>query len=202
MRSKRSRLTLIGVLALALSVTAGLSVSAEAKKGGGLKAADVEKSVNLVVPDRVAGQPYGRLDTNLSIGKKFKKKTVGEISITFQTTGLVPNAADDLQFRLTAPNGRTADLVGNLVGQSIGKLTLTPDTTTRICNTLTPPCADPQATLNPPFAGIARDIGLADVFGQKMRGTWTFTAFDDSANGQTSILNSIKLRVEPARPVD
>lgn len=203
MKSKRSRLALMGVLVLALSVTVGLAsgsvADAKKKKKRGARVANVSNKTPRVIPDRPvgAGAVDGRLDTTLRVGKKFKGKAVGTLELTFQTTGDVANAANDIEIDITAPNGYR--LPGNwwdnsIGGQSIGPLTITPNSPVRTCNSATPPCSDPFSTLNRPFAGTVGDNTFMWFRGLPMRGNWIVTAKDDSS-GKTSILNSVALKL-------
>ncbi len=207
MARKRSRLALLGALTVVLTVTVGLVSGgvADAKKKKKKKSANVasvSRAVNAQIPDRgpgAAGQ-YGRLDTVLTVGKKFKGKTVGVLEFTFQTTGDAVNSGGDLQFDITAPNGYRlpGDWWDNSIGgQSIGPLTITPNSPLRTCNTATPPCASPFQTLNRPFAGTAGDNVFAWFRGLPMRGNWTVTALDTGV-GDTSILNSVALKITAA----
>jgi hypothetical protein len=206
-KSKRSGLALMGVLALALSVTVGLTAGsvADAKKKKKAKGntAVVSKALNAPIPDRsgVAPNLFGQLDTVLRIGKKWKGRVVAadSVKVTFQTTGSGPNAADDLDFYLIAPNGRKVALTGDIGDQNIGPLTLTPNSPVDLCDATAPPCPDPQANLNRPFAGTAGNNQLALFTGIGMRGNWIFRVQDTSAaGGTTSILNSVRLEVTAA----
>jgi hypothetical protein len=204
MKSKRSRLALVVFLALALSVTGGLvsgSVAAakkKRKKGGNI--ATVGKTLNTRIPDMSPGPPtqYGRLDTKLHFGKRFKGRKVSNLDVTFQTTGDSANAAADLDVKLSAPNGRTSWLEPDFglfaSGQSIGPLTLTRNSRVGLCNSPTPPCTAPFPTLNPPFAGTAGDSQLAIYKGVPMMGDWLFQVYD-LENPRTSVLNSVKLTI-------
>jgi hypothetical protein len=204
MKSKRSRLALVGILALALVVTGGLvsgSVAAakkKRKKGGNI--ATVGKTVNTRIPDTPPGpiSYYGRLDTTLHVGKRFKGRKVSNLDVTFQTTGDSADAAVDLDIRLSAPNGRTSRLEPDngayADGQSIGPLTLTRNSNVGLCNSATPPCTAPFPTLNRPFAGTAGDSQLAIYNGVPMTGDWLFTV-EDLENTRTSVLNSVKLTI-------
>lgn len=206
MKGKRSRLALAGTLALALSVTVGMSAgeAAGAKKKKGKKPSNsvtLTKAVNAPVPDRAATPPgvFGQLDTVLTVGKKFKGRKVDTVAVTFQTTGAAPGAAADLSFLLTAPNGRTIFVLGFSGDQSIGPLTLTPNSPVQLCDSPTPPCVNPMATLNRPFAGTAGNPNLALFAGIKMKGNWTFRVQDTGAiAGQTSVLNSVSLQITAA----
>ena len=205
MKGKKSRLALMGVLALAISVTVGLvagSVAEAKKKKKSSNVAQVSNNVPRTIPDRVpgAGNPYGRLDTTFNVGKKFKGRSVGSLELTFQTTGDAANAAGDLQVDVIAPNGYR--LPGNwwdnsIGGQNIGPLTITPNSPVRTCDTATPPCSDPFQTLNRPFAGTVGDNTFQWFRGLPMRGTWTVVVTDQSAT-KTSVLNSVALKITAA----
>jgi hypothetical protein len=204
MTRKRSRLTLFGVLAVVLCATVALTsagmADAKKKKKKSSNIATVSKAVNTQIPDRDAGANslWGRLDTPLTVGKKFKGKSVGSLEFTFQTTGDSPGSAGQLEFDITAPNGYRlpGDWWDNSIGgQSVGPLTITPNSPFRTCDDATPPCAqDPFQTLNRPFAGTVGDNVFQWFRGLPMRGTWTITAFDQS-NGATSVLNQVGLRI-------
>jgi hypothetical protein len=207
MKSKRSRLALVGVLALAISATVGLvSASiADAKKSKKNKAAVVSKTVNTAIPDRSTGGAAldGRLDVSLNVGKKFKGKVVGADgpSVTFQTTGDSATSAGDLTIYLVSPRGRLSQLNPDIgffgVGQSIGPLTLTANSSIGLCTSASPPCPNPLATLNRPFAGTAQDSYLSIYHGQQVNGTWKLI-FLDTANTKTSTVNSVKLSIPTA----
>lgn len=202
MQRKRSRLALVGVLAL--SVTAGLAVedvAAKKKKKGG-NTATVTNATPRAIPDALMADPFtfGKLDTVFTIGNKFKGKQVAanSISVTFQTTGTGADAADDLTFRLISPAGRKETLTGSGVGdQNLGPLTVTPNSAVDLCDDPTPPCADPDASLNRPFFGTAGDEDLAVFTGVPMVGNWTLRVLDTDGTpaGLTSILNSATLMI-------
>jgi hypothetical protein len=204
MKSKRSRLALLGMLTLALTVTVGLVSGSVAeakkkKKKKGANVAFVSNATPRAIPDRPAGPNTveGRLDTVLTVGKKFTGKTVGVLELTFQTTGDSPDSAGDVEMDITAPNGYRlpGDWWDNsLGGQSIGPLTVTPNSPVRTCNSATPPCGDPFSTLNRPFVGTVGDNVFQWFMGLPMRGNWTVTARDDG-NTETSVLNSVALKL-------
>jgi subtilisin-like proprotein convertase family protein len=165
---------------------------------------------NAGVPDvPAAGLPVP-LESTLTVPKKYKGRVVGDLNVTgIQTTGSVTDAANDLQALVRAPNGRVVYLFGEIGDQNIGPLTLDDDTSTTICDNVTPTCEDPNATLLQPFAGTANLLALGGVGvgplssfdGVKMRGTWTFAVWDDENMGETSVLNQWGLRIKPAKPV-
>lgn len=212
MRSKRSRLAVAGVLALALSVTAALpvvGVEAAKKKKKTPTTFAQQLGVNAAVPDDAAVGPSTPLVSTITVPKKFKKKVVGDVNLTgFQSTGSGVGAANDLEAALTSPGGRTTILFDSVGDVSIGPWTLDDDTKTSICNSPTPTCLNPLATLLQPFAGTSNltdeddDVWpLATHNGVRMNGTWTLTVWDDSSIGQTSTLNSWGLKIEAAKPV-
>jgi hypothetical protein len=206
MKGKKPRLALMGVLALAISVTVGLAAgtAAQAKKKKSTKTAVTSKTVNAAIPDHVGGaNPRdGELDVALPVGKKFKGKTVGAdgVSLTFQTTGDSPTSGGDLAIYVVSPKGRLVVInpsLGSLGGQSIGPLTLSPNSPVGLCNQATPPCANPLQTLNRPFVGTAGDTGLANFHGTQVQGTWK-VIFEDQTGTKTSVVNSVKLAIATA----
>jgi hypothetical protein len=207
MTRKRSRLMLLGVLTVVLSVTVGFvsGSAAEAKKKK-KKSANVANVVNTTprtIPDRAAGPgtTWGRLDTSFNVGKKFNGKKVGELALTFQTTGDSATASNDLEVAITAPNGYRlpGDWWDNSISgvQSVGPLTITTNSPFLTCNTATPPCADPFEVVNRPYAGTVGEPVFSWLRGLPMRGTWTVTVTDDT-NGKVSTLNQVGLKITAA----
>src|SRR5436305_1903078 len=120
-------------LCLAVGLAAGDAAAKKKKKGASVFAQSV--TVNAAVPDFPTGpNPVPTpLSSSLTVGKKFKGKSVGDVNVTgIQTTGdsaAGNGSAGDLNIQLSAPNGRTVMLdPGSLGGQSIGPLTLDDDT--------------------------------------------------------------------------
>jgi hypothetical protein len=202
MKNKRSRLALFGVLALALSVTVGLSAGsvadAKKKKGGG-------KAKTLSATGRAGPVPNGPTSaffnpvpfkSTATIGKKGKNKQIANVEITVSVSA-VPvapgtNGIGDLILRLSGPNGATTNLLatfagaGGVTGNLISNLTLTDNTPTLTCGGATapatappPPCGDPDALLNAPYTGRAQPAGLMGILkGGSVKGNYTLTAFD------------------------
>jgi hypothetical protein len=209
------RAAVLGILVLALVTALGmvLGSSAEAKKkhkkSAGVFRATV--SPNSAIPDNPATGPSTPLRSTITIGKKFKGKVVADVNVTgIQTTGSGAGAANDLVMKLSGPSGRTAYLIGKGIGDvSIGPLTLDDDSPVSICDETTLVCIDPSQTLLQPFAGTANLLflgdrasgGLKTFRGVAMRGTWTFTIFDQDNPGTTSVLNSWGLEITAAKPV-
>lgn len=194
------RFSLVAAIAcVALLGAALFSGVAQAKK---LKPFNATKTVNGPIPNKVTNGFDGVLRSIIAVPKKFNGKTAADVKVTFQTTGSAVNAANDLEFVLTAPGGRTIDLVSGLPGQSIGPLTLSPNSSVRTCPVVSPNfCAAPDSSLYAPFFGTARDIGLSNLTGVNVRGNWTLTVFDRSGPMTTSILNLWKLNIVPQKPI-
>jgi hypothetical protein len=212
-RSRR-RLRLAAVAALSICVAAGFAAGdAGAKKKKKQTASVFAASVapNAAIPDRPPspGQEIPVVST-ITVGKKFKGKTVGDVNVTgIQTTGSAATAASDLSFSISSPNGKFVLLnATELTGQSIGPLTLDDDTPRSVCPSPTLSCPDPDSTLIEPFAGTANLFGLrqgdlaplSNLNGVSMKGTWTFRAWDNGV-GNTSTLNGWGLQITAERPV-
>jgi hypothetical protein len=208
MQSKRIHLTRAGVLALALTVTIGLTLadgaSAKKKKAGGT--ADITKQVNQPVPDATA-TTNGLLASTIAVGgKKFKGTVIRDVNVTFQTTGSGATSAEQLAARVTAPNGMTTWLIfEDLSGQSVGPLTLDDESPNVLGGTVQ---RDPT-TLVSPYAGSAQP-NCFDLFGVctfwpmdngPASGNWTLRVYDtDNTPVMTSVLNSWRLRVVAGKP--
>jgi hypothetical protein len=208
---------LTGVVALALCVAFGIAVGDVAAKKTKKKhktptvfAASV--SPNAAIPDEPPSPGHEiPVVSTITVGKKFKGKTVGDVNVTgIQTTGSGANAAGNLSMSLSAPNGKTVFVEATaLGGQNIGPLTFDDDTSTSICDSATPSCSDPNQTLIRPFVGTANLFGLAtgdtgplsNFNGSPMRGTWTFRIWDNLNNGLTSVLNSWGVLLTAERPI-
>jgi hypothetical protein len=211
---KRSRLRLVGIVLLALSLGVGFAAGDAAAKKKKSKASVFSASVapNAAIPDRPPspGQEIPAVST-ITVGKKFKGKTVGDVNVTgIQITGSAADAAPDISFSLSSPNGKFVLLEATqLTGQSIGPLTLDDDTRRSICPSPTLTCDDPDSTLTEPFAGTANLFGLrqgdlaplSNFNGVSMKGTWTFRVWDNDNNGVTSTLNAWGVQITAERPV-
>jgi subtilisin-like proprotein convertase family protein len=181
----------------------GLTVSGAAaakkkKKAGGT--VNITKAVNQQVPDATA-TTNGVLVSTIQVGgKKFKGTKVRDVNVTVQATGSGDGAADDLNLRLTAPNGATTWLVGNsLDGTSFGPLTFDDesvntigfDTPSRDSTLLAPPYV---GTVQPHCFSAQGGCMLSAMDNGPVSGTWTLRVVDsDEAPVLTSILNSWQL---------
>jgi hypothetical protein len=194
--TKRKLAVAVGCLVLLGGAVLGGGVADAAKKGkhkGG--GAVVSNGKARAIPDALSGSEttiWGALATPLNVGKRFKGARVGDVRLTVRTTGLSVSAASDLLFRVTAPNGRTVDIAGSFAGQSIGPLTVTANSRTRLC--AVPPCSDPDATLSPPYFGTVGDPNLALLNGSPVRGRWVVTAYDVNPSN-TSALDFVGLAI-------
>src|SRR3954454_4992864 len=117
MKSKRSRLALLGLLALVLSVTVGLvsgSVAdAKKKKKKSANFVTVSKTTPTTIPGMPAPTGNETLTTiPLMVGKKAKGKAVSFDSVDVTTTFSAPDNStlDDLAAEISSPNGRTTFL--------------------------------------------------------------------------------------------
>jgi hypothetical protein len=205
----------VSIVGLALCVAFGIAAGDAAAKKKKHKTASVfsaSVSPNAAILDEPP--PPGHeipVVSTITVGKKFKGKTVGDVNVTgIQTTGSAATSAGNLSMSLSAPNGKTVFLEATaLGGQNIGPLTFDDDTPTSICDSATPTCSDPDATLIRPFVGTANLFGLAsgdtgplsNFNGSPMRGTWTYRIWDNQNNGFTSVLNSWGLLLTAERPI-
>ena len=204
MKSKRSRLALMGVLTLALSVTVGLTAGsvadAKKKKKKSPNVVTVSNNTPRAIPDRPAGPgtQNGRLDTQLTVGKKFKGKSVGTLELTFQTTGDSPTSGNDVEFDIIAPNGYRLPwnwTDNSFDGQSIGPVTITPNSPFRTCTA--PTCSNPFSTLHAPYVGTVGDNTFQWFRGLPMKGVWD-VVFTDSSPTKTSVVNTVQLKITAA----
>jgi hypothetical protein len=216
MRSKRSRLALVGVLALVLSVTMGLASGgvADAKKKGKKKAKSATVTVSYATPTPIPAQPTpdgNRILTSvpLTVGKKAKGKVVAfdSVRVTTTFTGSDNVALGSISSRLTAPNGRSVFLhapfwnfVGSIHNTTSGPLTETADTQSAPCLLdATHPCpgglaGDPNATVAPPYVGTIQNPDLAAFGGIPAKGTWILK-IQNSEQVRTATLNSVSITI-------
>lgn len=222
MKSKRSRLALVGAMALALSVTVGLvsGSAADAKKKHKKGSVTVSRLTPTTIPTAAsANGPVSQTTIPLKVGKKAKGKVVGwdTLTVTSSFTGSAPTALRDVSAKITAPNGRTARLVNpewngitvtGVPNTQSGPLTETPNSPFNSCfPTATQPCPggafrDPEATVGPPYVGTIGNINLAWFGGVPAKGIWTVKVFNSSTT-TTARLSWVRLRMHlraaPAR---
>jgi len=218
----------MAVVALLGGAIFGGTADAKKKGGGGGKPVTVSNNTPTPIPEATLGQidagppavlgtvAWGKASKTLKVKGK-KSATIGNVAITFSaaTGGGGTDTLQEFLLRLTAPDGTTEEIVGGLSGIAAGPLTVQPNSPNELCRGETapntpppPPCADPNAIVNPPFQGVVGDPDLRDFNGGKMKGTWTVSAFDTRAANpnppapepvQTNILNGVTLKVTPAK---
>jgi hypothetical protein len=206
MKSKGTRLALLGALALVLSVTLGLVSGgvAEAKKKS-KRSFTVAKTAPTVIPGApgpavaVAKIPIGTLGKKVGKGKVV---SLNGVNVTSFFSGS-PGFADNVSAELIGPSGRTTGLtnpIPNNVGggnteTSSGPLTETPNSAINVCVPDTPapppPCTDPDSILGPPYAGTIGNEGLLNFSGSAATGTWFLKVFNGGADPVT--LNSVSV---------
>lgn len=191
MKQKKTRFALVGVLALAISVTVGLvsgSVADAKKKKGGGRSFTVSKTAPTVVGP--APSPTGVAVAKIPIGTVGGKATKGKVislnGVNVTTTfagspGFVAGANGGVSAQLVGPSGRTS-VLGNPFGNGAdtetisGPLTETPNSSLDVCvpdnPAPPPPCADPDAVVGPPYIGTIGNEGLLNFSGSGPRGTW------------------------------
>jgi hypothetical protein len=185
MKSNRSRFALLGILALALSVTVGLVSGgvADAKKKS-KRSFTITKTAPTVIPGApgptvaVVKVPIGTLGKKVAKGKVV---SLNGVNVTTTFTGSPGFASNIGEVDLIGPSGRVAFL-GNPIGNGSntetvsGPLTETPNSVTGVCvpdaSPPPPPCADPDNTLGPPYAGTVGNESLLNFSGSAAKGTW------------------------------
>ena len=216
MRSRKSRLALLGVLALALTMVVGIASGsvAEAKKKKSKKGGTV--TVSQTAPTTIPpGNPPNGNDSittiPLTVGKKAKGKVVGWDSLTVTSTFSAPDndTLGSLNAEITAPNGRTVGMVNPLASgfannTTSGPLTETPDSPFFACFPVaTNPCPggaaqNPEATVPPPFNGTVGNQGLSFFGGVPAKGTWFVKVFNSSPKAATLDSVSISMNLKNA----
>jgi|tagenome__1003787_1003787.scaffolds.fasta_scaffold20915657_4 hypothetical protein len=206
-RSHIRRVAVI-VLVLCLAVALGAGAASAKKKKSKPSVFTASAAPNLVVPDAVNNVNETIVTSAITVPKKFKGRTVGDLNITgVQSTGDTANAAGRLNLMLVGPGGRSVLFdAGALGGQSIGPVTFDDDTQTSICDSVT--CSDPDASLHRPFVGTTNlaftfsgDTGPLSAFnGTPMRGAWTLYAWDNQPGGN-NVVNTWGLQITAAKPV-
>jgi hypothetical protein len=226
MKSRKSRLALVGVLSLAVCLVVGLASGSVAdakkkkkKKGGG--------AITLVapataIPPAIAATPAaegreGFASISMMVGGKAKGKVVGwdTLTVTSTFTGSNNEALSHVFAELTAPNGRTVGLInpvsdffltGPIGGNTVsGPLTETPNSPLNVCLAdpgppPNPPCFNPESTVGPPYAGTVGNNGLEAFGGVPAKGTWTLKLFNSSSTTTANLASatiSMTLKTAP-----
>lgn len=198
MNAGRSRLALIGILALAVCLTAGLvagSADAKKKKKKSGNSVTLSQATPTAIPAGDGTNQVAGVGTDtFTVGKKKGKGKVvapNSLTATYQLTD-PGGSLDDLDIKVVAPDGTTvfldnpAFLFGDSDITTVGPLTQTVKSGVGYCepNPSPPPSGcpsgDPDNTLAPPWAGTARDLDLAFFNGVPARGTWQVKAVNFS----------------------
>jgi hypothetical protein len=191
MKRKGSRIALMGVLALVLSVTVGLVSGsvADAKKKKSKRSFTVTKTAATVIPgapgpaEVVVKVPIGTVGAKIAKGKVV---SLNGVNVTTTFTGSPGFASNIDGVQLIGPSGRTAFLsnpFGNGTNTETvsGPLTETPNSATNVCipdaSPPPPPCTDPDSTLGPPYAGTIGNTSLLNLSGSNATGTWFIKVF-------------------------
>jgi hypothetical protein len=217
MKGRRTRLALMGALALALSLTVGLVSGSVAdakkkKKSNSITLTAPLTAIPAATPTTPQAQGRdGFVSIPLTVGKKGKGKVVNwdSLTVTSTFTGSDNRALFAIFAELTAPNGRTVGLInpvsdffntGPAGGNTTsGPLTETPDSPIGICFAdpgppTHPPCANPENTVGPPYVGTVGNPALEQFGGVPAKGTWTLKLFN-SASTSTGVLNSATINM-------
>lgn len=214
---RRRRTALAGTLALTVIVIVGLMlggavVAAKKKKkkkpAGGT--VDITKLVGTAIPD-VTATTNGVLASTIDVAatKQFRGTRIRDVNVTLTTLGLTgATPADNLEARLTAPDGTTVWLFGDaslIAGVSIGPLTF--DDQSLFALGGLPPAPD-STTLVSPYIGSAQPdcfaahggCALANMSDRAVTGTWTLRLYDVATTAETSSLVSWRLVVIAGKP--
>lgn len=218
MGRKRSRMALLGSLALALSVAAGVvaggpaaAAKTNSSKGKGSGKARIFKNgQQALVPDRPAGSGtfVGVLDSTLNVGRAMRGMVVADVDVSIRASH--PDL-DDLDFYLIAPNGAKVFLTGNHDGIAnaatgygtgeagcAGALTTFSDETANFISDSTSGTVIEPGQIVSPWAATVQPEGfpLSVIDGAGARGRWTLRV-EDFVSGDTGVLNCWKLRIKP-----
>jgi hypothetical protein len=207
MKKKRSRVAVVGLLALAICVTVGL-VSGGAADAKTKKKGSRSFTVSNSTPTTVPGAPGpGATFVKIPIGTVGKKVAKGKVvslngvTVTSTFSGPAGFASSVNVVDLIGPSGRVA-FVRNPIGNgsntetSSGPLTETPNSAMDICvpdpgPPPQPPCADPDSTLGPPYIGTIGNTSLLNFSGSAAVGTWFIKVGVGGADPVT--VNSVKV---------
>lgn len=204
------RLRLAAMLALALTVTAGLAAQGAggAKKKRAVKAKTFKNGVGTLIPDDPAGPSFpGQLDSTIRVGRRMKGLEVADVNVSVRISH--PDS-DDLDLFLISPQGATVLLASNNAGQAgnegygsgdqscSGAMTTFDDETFNFISNANG--VDEPGEILSPWAARVQTFGypLSVMDGNKARGTWTLRALD-FATGDTGTLHCWTLRIKPRR---
>jgi hypothetical protein len=218
-RSRRSRLGLVALLALALGAIA-LPVSAQAAKvrvsapGGAVP--NATGGAGLAVSPGVFTQSF-RLR-----GKNVKKKQVQDVNLIINSTGSL-DINDDLFGTLYSPNGSNTDVTWPTLGSGMVNVKFDDQSDKQYCNqfqTVAPFCSYANGATGTSNAATAAAFftgpidaaqygafgtgGFNPVFkGSNPRGTWRLVVYDGSVNApavpETALMGTSTLEVQTGK---
>lgn len=96
-----TRVALIGLLVAGVAL--GSPVAGAKKKVKRVGPAEATLSANQAIPDAVPFGGPGVLRSPITVGQRFKGRTIADVNVTVQTTGATAMAAEGLAIRLTSP---------------------------------------------------------------------------------------------------
>lgn len=221
----RTRLAIAGMLAIALTLTVGLSAGGAAdaaqkqgaqtakkkkkkktKKRGANRARTYQNGINTLIPDDPPGPSFpGQLDSWIRVGKRMQGKSVADVNVSVRITHPDSN---DLDLFLISPQGATVWLATNNAGRSGntgygdgqpncggGMTTFDDETFNFISNENQ--VNEPGEILSPWVASVQPfGFPLSVMDGNKARGRWTLRILDFQA-GDTGTLHCWRLRIKP-----
>lgn len=216
MQRIRVRLALTGVLALALSVGAGLAAggafaggktaAVAKKKRASNKARTFQNGANQAIPDDPPGASFpGQLDSTIRVGPKLKGKAVADVNVSVRISH---PETDDLDLFLISPQGATVLLASANAGQidntgygsgeagCNGAMTTFDDETPNFISNAS--IVNEPGEILSPWAATVEPLGfpLNINDGNKARGVWTLRVLDFQ-NGEEGFLHCWKLRIKP-----
>jgi hypothetical protein len=208
MQRKRSRFAILGILALAFSVTAGLTLSdvaaAQKKKGGGGSktfskgGGPIPDPFVNPAPTGNGGPPdfhQGVRSSKITVGRKFAGAKIKDLNVQVAATHA---DISDLSFDLIGPNGVFITLsagndntVGAAPPTTIFGPTIFDDQASLFINDTNSCPTDPDTVCTPatpsgapgearpPYAGAFKpEDGTLASLGSRLMGSWVLLAFD------------------------
>ena len=197
MRSNRSRLALLGVLALALSVTVGPAVADAKRVTRTATGGAVPDAVDILGGPTVEGAAVP-IEFKLK-GKKVKKRQVADVDIQIAGAANAEGAAADLRYKLVSPNGDSVNW-GVFIPFGITSFDVKWDNKSQLfaCNPLFLQASDclyatGATPANPGLGSLVGELDggfLKNTFRiNNPKGSWTLDVWDTFAGGITTLGN-------------
>jgi hypothetical protein len=192
---------MIGCLVLLGALVIGGTADAKKKKKKKNATVTVTRTAPALIPARLVGGQRTLTAIPLKIGKKAKGKIVEAAGpkLTVAITGTTGEVnGDDIDIRLTAPNGRTVGVFNpsDADDAAFGPTTFTANSPVGVCNVIIadppppPPCNDPENTLLAPYVGEVGDASLALFNGIGAKGTWTLKVLNSSTVAAATLVSA------------